>query len=76
MTRGEHLVAALALGAVGVWSGTIWQATTESHIDSYLKQKLVNAATEDSNQEPRTDRQAGGAAALEDDRCLGAARRP
>ncbi len=48
VTRGEHLVAALALGAVGVWSGTIWQATTESHIDPYLKEKLVNAATEDS----------------------------
>ena len=48
VTRGEHLVAALALGAVGVWCGTIWQATTESHIDPYLKEKLVKAATEDS----------------------------
>ena len=48
VTRGEHLAAALALGASGVWCGTIWQATTESHIDPYLKEKLVKAATEDS----------------------------
>ena len=48
VTGGEHLVAALALGAAGVWCGTIWQATTESHIDPFLKEKLVKAATEDS----------------------------
>ena len=46
VTRGEHLVAALALGAAGVWC-TIWQATTESHIERFLKDKLVKAATED-----------------------------
>jgi NAD(P)H-dependent flavin oxidoreductase YrpB (nitropropane dioxygenase family) len=49
VTGGEHLVAALALGAVGVWCGTIWQATTESHIAPFLKDKLVKAATEDSS---------------------------
>ena len=48
VTTGTHLAAALALGAVGVWCGTIWQATVESEVDSYLKQRLVDAATEDS----------------------------
>ena len=75
VTRGEHLVAALALGAVGVWCGTIWQATTESHIDPYLKEKLVKAATEDSTKSRALTGKPAARLALEDDRRLGAARR-
>jgi NAD(P)H-dependent flavin oxidoreductase YrpB (nitropropane dioxygenase family) len=43
---GRHLVAALALGAVGVWTGTIWLATRESDTPMIVKEKLL-AATED-----------------------------
>ena len=30
VTTGRHIVAAITLGAVGVWTGTMWQATHES----------------------------------------------
>ncbi len=50
VTSGEHIVAALALGAAGVWCGTIWQSTDESDVLPHLKQRLVDAATEDSVQ--------------------------
>ena len=50
VTTGEHIVAALALGAVGVWCGTIWQSTDESDVAAHLKRRLIEAATEDSVQ--------------------------
>ena len=50
VTSGEHIVAALALGAAGVWCGTIWQTTEESGVEAHLKRRLVEAATEDSVQ--------------------------
>ncbi|MEE8471023.1 MAG: nitronate monooxygenase [Dehalococcoidia bacterium] len=43
---GRGLVAALALGAVGVWCGTVFVATNESIYEDYLKQRIV-AETED-----------------------------
>ena len=47
---GRHLAAALAMGASGVWTGTIWLATHESETDMYLKQRLVDAHVEDAIQ--------------------------
>ncbi len=47
---GRHLAAALTLGAVGVWAGTIWQATNESETKMFLKQKIVDARVEDAIQ--------------------------
>lgn len=43
---GAQLVAALGLGAAGVWTGTIWLATRESDTPMIVKEKLL-AATED-----------------------------
>ena len=37
ITTGAHIVAALALGAVGVWTGTIWQATHESETKQWAE---------------------------------------
>ena len=48
VTGGEHLAAAIALGAVGVWCGTIWQSTHESDVLPHLKERLTTAQTEDS----------------------------
>ncbi len=48
VTTGRHLVAALALGAVGVWTGTMWQATHESETEMWAKQKLLDATTQDA----------------------------
>ena len=45
---GRHLAASIMLGAVGTWSGTIWQATNESDTDMYLKQRLVDGRVEDA----------------------------
>lgn len=48
--RGRQMAAALALGAEGVWCGSIWLGTRESELDSDLKQRLFEAASEDAIQ--------------------------
>ena len=48
ITTGAHIVAALALGAVGVWTGTIWQATHESETKQWEKQRLRRAENQDA----------------------------
>lgn len=45
---GRHLVAAMALGAVGVWSGTIWLTARESDTDIIVKQKILEATERDT----------------------------
>ena len=50
VTSGEHIAAALALGAAGVWCGTIWQSTHQSDVLPHVKQRLIEAQTEDSVQ--------------------------
>jgi NAD(P)H-dependent flavin oxidoreductase YrpB (nitropropane dioxygenase family) len=48
VVTGEHLVAALALGAVGVWAGTVWLTTKENHADPITLRKLLAAGPEDT----------------------------
>ncbi len=48
ITTGQHIVAAIVLGAVGVWTGTIWQATHESATEMWAKQKLLDASAQDA----------------------------
>ena len=45
---GRGLVAALALGAVGVWCGTVFVATYESIYEDYLKERIVNETEDDT----------------------------
>ncbi len=45
---GRGIVAALALGAVGVWCGTPFLATLEAGIDDYQKQALLGATADDA----------------------------
>jgi len=45
---GRGLVAALALGAVGVWCGTVFIATKESLFESYLKQRIFDGTEDDT----------------------------
>jgi len=45
---GRGLVAALALGAVGVWCGTVFITTKESLFESYLKQNIFNGTEDDT----------------------------
>lgn len=54
VSSGKHLAAALAMGADGVWTGTIWLATHESETEMFLKQRLVEAQSEDAVQSRAT----------------------
>jgi NAD(P)H-dependent flavin oxidoreductase YrpB (nitropropane dioxygenase family) len=48
VTTGRHLAAALSLGAVGVWAGTLWLASRESDEELVVKEKLIAATAEDT----------------------------
>lgn len=50
ISRGSQIAAALALGAQGVWCGTIWLATRESELSPYEKAALFKAEAEDAVQ--------------------------
>jgi len=48
ISRGSQSAAALALGAQGVWCGTIWLGTRESELTPFEKQVLFDTRTEDA----------------------------
>lgn len=50
ISRGRQIVAAVALGAQGVWTGTIWLGTRESELTSMEKEVLFQARSEDAVQ--------------------------
>jgi NAD(P)H-dependent flavin oxidoreductase YrpB (nitropropane dioxygenase family) len=45
---GRQLVASLALGAQGVWLGTVWLATQEHRLNKVLLDKLLKAGSADT----------------------------
>jgi len=45
---GRQVAAALALGAAGVWLGSIWLTTAESDMQPYLIEKLLAAGSRDT----------------------------
>jgi NAD(P)H-dependent flavin oxidoreductase YrpB (nitropropane dioxygenase family) len=45
---GRGLAAALALGAAGVWAGTIWLTAHESPFEDFIKERIVHATEEDA----------------------------
>ena len=46
--RGRQIVAALALGAQGVWTGTIWLGTSEAETTPLVKEKIFAATSADT----------------------------
>ncbi|MCP4225945.1 MAG: nitronate monooxygenase, partial [Actinomycetia bacterium] len=50
VATGRHVAAALAMGAQGVWCGTIWLTTTEysGHMHPHLVDKLLAATSADT----------------------------
>ena len=48
IAKGSQIVAALALGAQGVWCGTLWLGTRESELDTFEKEVLFATRTEDA----------------------------
>jgi NAD(P)H-dependent flavin oxidoreductase YrpB (nitropropane dioxygenase family) len=47
---GRHVAAALALGAEGVWCGTIWLGATESELSPDMRKKFIAARSQDAIQ--------------------------
>ncbi|MBL0122954.1 MAG: nitronate monooxygenase [Betaproteobacteria bacterium] len=43
VTTGRHLAAALALGADGVWTGSLWLTSRESDVNLPLKERLIES---------------------------------
>jgi NAD(P)H-dependent flavin oxidoreductase YrpB (nitropropane dioxygenase family) len=48
IARGRQLAAALALGAEGVWCGSVWLTTEEAETDPVVKQKFLTATAADT----------------------------
>lgn len=46
--NGRQIAAALALGAEGVWTGSIWLTTAESDLDPIIREKLLAATSQDT----------------------------
>jgi NAD(P)H-dependent flavin oxidoreductase YrpB (nitropropane dioxygenase family) len=48
VTTGQHLAGAIALGAAGVWTGTLWLACRESDREMVIKEMIINAGVDDT----------------------------
>lgn len=48
VTTGRHLAGALALGAAGVWVGTLWLTSRESDKPMIIREKLLRATADDT----------------------------
>jgi NAD(P)H-dependent flavin oxidoreductase YrpB (nitropropane dioxygenase family) len=48
VTKGQHLAAALCLGAAGVWTGTVWLPSRESDVEMVIKEKILDAKADDT----------------------------
>lgn len=46
--RGRQMAAAMALGAAGVWCGSVWLTTDEAETHPVVKQKLLKAGSTDT----------------------------
>lgn len=45
---GSQMVACMAMGAAGVWTGSVWLATTESETSQTFREKMVEARSRDT----------------------------
>lgn len=45
---GEQMAGCMAMGAAGVWTGSVWLATTESEVSETFRQKMVTARSRDT----------------------------
>ena len=46
--RGRQMAAAMALGAAGVWCGSVWLTTDEAETHPVVKQKFLKAGSADT----------------------------
>jgi NAD(P)H-dependent flavin oxidoreductase YrpB (nitropropane dioxygenase family) len=45
---GRQMAACMALGAAGVWTGSVWLATTESEVTEIFREKMIAARSRDT----------------------------
>jgi NAD(P)H-dependent flavin oxidoreductase YrpB (nitropropane dioxygenase family) len=45
---GRQMAACMAMGAAGVWTGSVWLATTESESSEIFRQKMIAARSRDT----------------------------
>lgn len=45
---GEQMAACMSLGAQGVWTGSVWLATTESETSATFRNKMITATSRDT----------------------------
>lgn len=48
IVTGRQMAAAIALGAAGAWTGSVWLTTPESEVAEYTKQKMLAASSRDT----------------------------
>jgi NAD(P)H-dependent flavin oxidoreductase YrpB (nitropropane dioxygenase family) len=45
---GEQMAACMAMGAAGVWTGSVWLATVESETSAIFREKMIEAGSRDA----------------------------
>jgi NAD(P)H-dependent flavin oxidoreductase YrpB (nitropropane dioxygenase family) len=45
---GEQMAACMAMGAAGVWTGSVWLATVESETSEIFREKMIEASSRDA----------------------------
>ena len=75
IATGRQMAAALALGAEGVWCGSVWLTTHEAETSPVIREKFLAATLRRHAPLALAHRQAGAHAAQRLDRRLGRARR-
>ncbi|MBV1892769.1 MAG: nitronate monooxygenase family protein [Ilumatobacteraceae bacterium] len=48
IANGRHMAASMALGAAGVWTGSVWLTTAEAETEPTVKQKFLDATSSDT----------------------------
>ena len=71
---GRQMAAAMALGADGVWTGSIWLTVDRERLGGVVTEKLLAATSTDTVRSRALHRQAGPPAAHRVDRGVGGAR--
>jgi NAD(P)H-dependent flavin oxidoreductase YrpB (nitropropane dioxygenase family) len=48
IVTGEQMAGAMAMGAQGAWTGTVWLATTEAETSPVVREKMIEARSSDT----------------------------
>jgi NAD(P)H-dependent flavin oxidoreductase YrpB (nitropropane dioxygenase family) len=48
VVTGEQMAGAMAMGAQGVWTGTVWLATTDAETSPIIREKMIEARSSDT----------------------------